>query len=332
MLLNFTIYRSLELRSRCQFAAKYGIFWMKREWQGDSVESGDQIYVKQIQEEIDSRGNGKSFSGLFKYVSNQMKKFQAKACFSFPNPNQEREFILDSAIMHRPYDCGLYFILSYYAVAMFLKLFNEEQGGFKGIGVALFTSCIYNKEMMHDINIADDPYLSSTTVTPMFLLKTFSLFVPAICLSIGIFFPRFYCLHRGLLVMAMRNICPWSAYVKSDYPQILNLVVYRSTACIMNVRLERHILSLFLNHVVQPYFISRYMVETIISSGQSCKGNNIILQSSIFSTEYPLAASLPLGLLFGFAQVLIPYHLEQNRRRSFELKKRAQKEAAKKNI
>ena len=169
----------------------------------------------------------------------------------------------------------------------------------------VFASCIYNKETMHDINIADDPYLSSTTVTPMFLLKTFSLFVPAICLSIGIFFPRFYCLHRGLLVMAMRNICPWSAYVKSDYPQILNLVVYRSSACIMNVRLERHILSLFLNHVVQPYFISRYMVETIISSGQSCKGNNIILQSSIFSTEYPLAASLPLGLLFGFAQVLI---------------------------
>jgi len=329
VLLNFTIYLPLELRSRRQFAAKYAIFWMKREWLDDSVESGDQIYVKQIQEEIDSRGNEKCFS---RYVSNQMKKFQAKACFSFPNPNHEREFILDSAIMHRPYDCGLYFILSYYVVAMFLKLFNEEQGGFKGIQVALFTSCIYDKEMMHDINIADDPYLSSTTVTPMFLLKTFSLFVPAICLSIGIFFPRFYCLHRGLIVMAMRNICPWSAYVKSDYPQILNLVVYRSTACIMNVRLERHILSLFLNHVVQPYFISRYMVETIISSGQSCKGNNIILQASIFSTDYPLAASLPLGLLFGFAQVLIPYHLEQSRRRTFALKKREQKEAAKKVI
>ena len=73
--------------------------------------------------------------------------------------------------MHRPYDCGLYVILSYYVVAMFLKLFNEEQGGFKGIQVALFTSCIYNKETMDDINIADDPYLSSTTVTPMFLLK-----------------------------------------------------------------------------------------------------------------------------------------------------------------
>ncbi|CAL6413376.1 unnamed protein product [Bathycoccus prasinos] len=332
VLLNFTIYLPLELRSRRQFAAKYGIFWMKREWQDDSVESGDQIYLKQIQEEIDSRGNGNCFSHLFKYVSNQTKKFQAKACFAFPDPKHEREFILDSAIMHRPYDCGLYVILSYYVVAMFLKLFNEEQGGFKGIQVALFTSCIYNKETMDDINIADDPYLSSTTVTPMFLLKTFSLFVPAICLSIGIFFPRFYCLHRGLLVMAMRNICPWSAYVKSDYPQILNLVIYRSSACILNVRLERHILSLFLNHVVQPYFISRYMVETVISSGQSCKGNNIILQSSIFSTEYPLAASLPLGLLFGFAQVLIPYHLEQSRRRLFALKKREQKEAAKKVI
>jgi hypothetical protein len=67
------------------------------------------------------------------------------------------------------------------------------------------------------------------------------------------------------------------------------------------------------------------MVETVISSGQSCKGNNIILQSSIFSTEYPLATSLPLGLLFGFAQVLIPYHLEQSRRRLFALKKREQK-------
>jgi hypothetical protein len=61
VLLNFTIYLPLELRSRRQFAAKYGIFWMKREWQDDSVESGDQIYVKQIQEEIDSRGNGNFF-------------------------------------------------------------------------------------------------------------------------------------------------------------------------------------------------------------------------------------------------------------------------------